>query len=843
MDSFKTKDTVSMPSGKKFNFYNVNKLSSKKHPKSLKILLENLLRHEGNGVVVKEDVGALLDFSKGYEIAFYPCRVLMQDFTGVPAIVDLTAMRDATKELNKDPEKINPTIPVDLIIDHSLSVDKYASVHAFDYNVKKEFERNHERYKFLKWAQSSFKNLSVIPPGTGICHQINLEYLAKVVWSNDNLLYPDTLVGTDSHTTMINGLGVLGWGVGGIEAESAMLGEPMSMLIPKVVGVKIVGKMPDGITATDLVLHITESLRKLNVVGKFVEFYGDLDSLSLADRATISNMSPEYGATCGFFPVDNETLSYLKLTGRSDDLVSMVEKYSKLQGIWLDDIEPNFDDVIEIDLSKLEPSLAGPKRPQDRIALKSAKTEFQKHLKQDVVSFEVEKENFSLSNGDIVIAAITSCTNTSNPQVMMAAGLVAKKANELGLKVKPWVKTSLAPGSQIVSEYLEKSGLQKELDKCGFHNVGYGCTTCIGNAGPINENISQAIKKHKLSVVSVLSGNRNFEGRISPHTAFNYLASPPIVVAYALAGSMNVSLDNIDNSVSLKELWPSNDEIKSYVDKFVTSKMFEKYDHVFDGTQDWKDITKASGSKYSWDAGSTYIRKPPFFDNISKPFKISSIEQAKILAILDDSTTTDHISPAGSIAPDSAAGMYLKRLGVKDFNSFGSRRGNHEVMMRGTFGNVRLRNKMVDKMGGFTNYNGNEAFIYDAALKYKSQNIPLVVIAGKDYGMGSSRDWAAKGTSLLGVKAVLAKSFERIHRSNLIGMGVLPLEFQQDVDLEEFAKGDQTVSIALDNLTVGMDLIAEFNQSQKIKVKCRIDTQNELLYYTNGGILHYFLRK
>ena len=707
-----------------------------------------------------------------------------------------------------------------------------------------------ERYEFLKWAKSAFNNLSIVPPGTGICHQINLEYLAKVVMNTDNTLYPDTCVGTDSHTTMINGIGVLGWGVGGIEAESAMLGEPISMLIPKVVGVKIIGEMPEGITATDLVLHITQELRKLNVVGKFVEFYGDISSLSLADRATISNMSPEYGATCGFFPVDDETLSYLKLTNRSENQIKLVEQYSKEVGLWHDGIEPVFSESIEVNLSKIEPSLAGPKRPQDRVALKDAKDELHKHLenKSTITRHKVENEDFDLANADVVIAAITSCTNTSNPQVMIAAGLVAKKANELGLKVKPWVKTSLAPGSQIVSEYLEKSGLQKELDKCGFHNVGYGCTTCIGNSGPINENIANTIKKHNLSVASVLSGNRNFEGRVSSHTILNYLASPPLVVAYAFLGSMNASLDSFgDSKVSLKDIWPTNDEIKEYEDKFLTSKIFEKYKTVFDGTPEWRDIKEPVGSKYSWSDKSTYIKKPPFFENIKEPTKINDIIDARILAILGDSTTTDHISPAGSIAPDGAAGLYLKSLNinVRDFNSFGSRRGNHEVMMRGTFSNIRLRNKMVDKMGGFTLYENEKEpiFIYDASQRYQKNNVPLIVIAGEDYGMGSSRDWAAKGTSLLGVKAVIAKSFERIHRSNLIGMGVIPLEFTEDIDLDELAKNcNQKITIKLDKLSPGGTIEAKFSKLGSLNLKCRIDTNNELSYYKSKGILHYFLK-
>lgn len=850
MDSFNTKSSLSTSDGE-FNFYNLKKLDVKKHPKSLKILLENLLRHEDGNVVTKGDIEALVSLPKNdYEISFYPSRVLMQDFTGVPAIVDLSAMRDAASKLNKNPDKINPVIPVDLVIDHSLSVDKYASKQAFDYNVKREFERNLERYEFLKWAKSAFNNLSIVPPGTGICHQINLEYLAKVVMKNNNFLYPDTCVGTDSHTTMVNGIGVLGWGVGGIEAESAMLGEPISMLIPKVIGVKIVGDMPEGITATDLVLRITEALRKLNVVGKFVEFYGDINSLSLADRATISNMAPEYGATCGFFPVDDETLSYLKLTNRDKSQIKLVEQYSKEVGLWLDDIDPTFEDSIEINLSKLEPSLAGPKRPQDRIVLKNAKNELKKHLenKSTTTRYRVENESFDLANADVVIAAITSCTNTSNPQVMIAAGLVAKKANELGLKVKPWVKTSLAPGSQIVSEYLEQSGLQEELNKCGFYNVGYGCTTCIGNSGPINENIANTIKNNNLSVASVLSGNRNFEGRISPYTTLNYLASPPLVVAYAFAGTMDASLDNFgDKKISLKDIWPTNDEIKEYEDKFLTSEIFEKYKTVFDGTSDWRSIKESDGSKYNWSETSTYIKKPPFFENIKDPVAINDIVDAKILAILGDSTTTDHISPAGTIAPDSAAGIYLKSLGinVRDFNSFGARRGNHEVMMRGTFSNIRLRNKMVDKEGGFTLYENEKEpiFIYDASQKYQKNNVPLIVIAGKDYGMGSSRDWAAKGTSLLGVKAVIAKSFERIHRSNLIGMGVLPLEFTQDVDLDELAKNySQGVTIKLNDLSPGVVVEAQFSKLGNVKLKCRIDTNNEFSYYKNKGILHYFLK-
>ena len=841
-------------------------------PKSLKILLENLLRFEDGHTVTLEDIKALASWTDHktikHSIAYHPTRVLMQDFTGVPAIVDLAAMRDALAEKSQaDPEKINPLIPVDLVIDHSVSVDQFASSKAFDFNVQKEFERNKERYEFLKWGQQSFKNFRVVPPGTGICHQVNLEYLAQVVWTNkqNQTIYPDTLVGTDSHTTMINGLSVLGWGVGGIEAEAALLGQPITILIPQVVGVCLRGTLKEGSTATDLVLYITEQLRKLGVVGKFVEFYGPgLQHLSLADRATIANMAPEYGATCGFFPIDQETLNYLKLTGRSSEQIQLVKTYAQAQGLWWNiegDSDPEFTETLDLDISDVKSSIAGPFRPQDRIELEHAADQFEVEFKKQTLKSRPSKtqdKKSEVSDGDIVIAAITSCTNTSNPSVMIAAGLMAQKANRLGLKMKPHCKTSLAPGSQVVTEYLEKSGLQKELNACGFHLVGYGCTTCIGNSGPLPSSISQAIKDNHLIVCSVLSGNRNFEGRVNPQTKFNYLASPCLVVAYALAGSMKVNLykDPLGQSLSgqpvyLKDIWPCQQEVQSILEQFLTPQMFkEKYQDVFKGSKAWQEFHVSDQICYEWQNQSTYIKKPPFFEDTQKPGQGSSnIEKARILAILGDHLTTDHISPAGAIPLNSPAAEYLKACGVEEwqFNSFGARRGNHEVMMRGTFGNIRLRNMMVPGIeGGFTkcyaSLQPHESInIFDAAMEYQKMHIPLVIFAGQNYGMGSSRDWAAKGTKLLGVKAVIAKSFERIHRSNLIGMGVLPLQLKEDVSLT----GEEKVTIQLDDLRPSQEVIVCLEGAGgrvwNVSTICRIDSQTEMDYYKSGSILHFVL--
>ncbi len=848
-------DYYSLKKAEKYG--NINSL-----PKSLKILLENLLRFEDGETVTTDDIKTLASWvdnkSVKHSISYHPCRVLMQDFTGVPAIVDLAAMREA---LSNDPQKINPLIPVDLVIDHSVSVDQFASPKAFDFNVKREFERNKERYEFLKWGQKAFKNFRVVPPGTGICHQVNLEYLAKVIWTENNLIYPDTLVGTDSHTTMINGLSVLGWGVGGIEAEAAILGQPISILIPDVVGVYLTGSLKEGSTATDLVLYITEKLRKLGVVGKFVEFYGPgLKHLSLADRATISNMSPEYGATCGFFPIDQETLNYLKFTGRSVKQVEIVKIYAQKQGLWYnpDEPSPEFTTHLELNISDIVSSIAGPFRPQDRIDLKQAASAFKNFLqeKKQVSKPSVQEKDGKLSDGDVVIAAITSCTNTSNPPVMIAAGLLAKKANALGLKVKPWVKTSLAPGSQVVTAYLTESGLQKELDTCGFHLVGYGCTTCIGNSGPLPPRISEAITAEDLTVCSVLSGNRNFEGRVNPQTKCNYLASPCLVVAYALAGSMKIDLykgpighSSSGKPIYLKDIWPKNEEVQSVLKQFLTPEMFQqKYKNVFEGSKVWQEMHTPETICYQWQKDSNYIKKPPFFEDNVKD-ETSDIKDARILAVLPDNITTDHISPAGAIAPNTPAAGHLNSVGVinAQFNSFGSRRGNHEVMMRGTFGNIRLRNQMAGGLeGGFTKYKNEIMSIFDAAMKYKNDNIPLVVFAGKNYGMGSSRDWAAKGTLLLGVKAVIAKSFERIHRSNLIGMGVLPLQITGDQD-QIAVTGEETVNILdLNNLQCGQKISVSLEDQQKgqknISTICRIDTPNELKYYQSGGILRFVLK-
>ncbi|PJA21677.1 MAG: aconitate hydratase AcnA, partial [Deltaproteobacteria bacterium CG_4_10_14_0_2_um_filter_43_8] len=832
-NSFSCLDTLSVE-GKEYHFYNLKKAEANglnnisQLPKTLKVLLENLLRHENGITVNKKQIEAFSTWLKtkrsDTDIAYHPARVLMQDFTGVPAVVDLAAMRDAMKHLGADAQKINPLTPVDLVIDHSVQVDEFANVHAFQANVDKEMQRNQERYQFLRWGQNAFENFRVVPPGTGICHQVNLEHLGKVVWTKESegktFAYPDTLVGTDSHTTMINGLGILGWGIGGIEAEAAMLGQSVTMLIPEVVGMKLTGTLPEGTTATDLVLTVTQMLRQKGVVGKFVEFYGDgIQHLSLADRATISNMAPEYGATCGFFPVDQETVRYLEFTGRGE-YVALVEAYAKAQGLWRDGNEPVFTDTIELQLESVLPSIAGPKRPQDRVLLSQASETFKAllhsslpkngtgtassdmleeggHLENKNETFLsknsfVEGTDYHIDHGSIVIAAITSCTNTSNPSVMLAAGLLAKKAVEKGLKVKPWVKTSLAPGSQVVTDYLEKAGLQTYLDQLGFNLVGYGCTTCIGNSGPLPEAIANAVMKEDLTVCSVLSGNRNFEGRINPHCKANYLASPPLVVAYALLGNMKCDLttkslgkDKNGNDVYFKDIWPSNAEIQATVEKAVNKEMFlKRYADVFTGPKEWKEIKSTNSLTYPWNNKSTYIQNPPYFVSMNaKPQKISDITCAKVLAVLGDSVTTDHISPAGAIKADSPAGMYLQHEGVApvDFNSYGSRRGNHEVMMRGTFANIRIRNEMVpEKEGGYTKLpDGSIMPIYEAAIEYQKAKTPLVIIAGKEYGTGSSRDWAAKGTNLLGVKAVIVESFERIHRSNLIGMGVLPLQFTQ----------------------------------------------------------------
>ncbi|WP_422102967.1 aconitate hydratase AcnA [Vreelandella sp.] len=874
-------------------------------PKTLKILLENQLRFADDESVEQEDMQALVDWQKegksSREIGYRPARVLMQDFTGVPGVVDLASMRAAVEKLGEDPARINPLSPVDLVIDHSVMVDKFGNAAAFQENVDIEMQRNGERYEFLRWGQKAFDNFSVVPPGTGICHQVNLEYLGRTVWTKEEdgktFAYPDTLVGTDSHTTMINGLGVLGWGVGGIEAEAAMLGQPVSMLIPEVIGFKLTGKLQEGITATDLVLTVTEMLRKKGVVGKFVEFYGDgLKDLPLADRATIANMAPEYGATCGFFPVDDETLNYLRLTGREDNQIALVEAYSKAQGLWREPgDEPVFTDTLSLDMSKVEASLAGPKRPQDRVALQDMASAFSKVMEEDgktlpttekgklaseggqtAVGIErsyehdfqhtdsqtvtMGEQDFSLDPGAVVIAAITSCTNTSNPSVMMAAGLLARNAREKGLTTKPWVKTSLAPGSKVVTDYLAAANLNDDLDALGFNLVGYGCTTCIGNSGPLPEEIEKAINSGDLTVASVLSGNRNFEGRVHPLVKTNWLASPPLVVAYALAGNVQRNLttdplgqDHDGNPVYLKDIWPSQADIASAVEKVNTEMFRKEYGAVFEGDETWKAIKVPEGKVYEWPE-STYIQHPPFFEGMQRePDAIEDVKNARVLAMLGDSVTTDHISPAGSIKPDSPAGRYLQEHGVKpvDFNSYGSRRGNHEVMMRGTFANVRIKNEMLDGVvGGETRHvpSGEQMAIYDAAMKYKEEGTPLVVIAGKEYGTGSSRDWAAKGTRLLGVRAVIAESFERIHRSNLIGMGVVPLQFPEGESRESLGlTGDEEISIAgLSDLSPGgtVQVVIKNNDGERtVDAKCRIDTVNELAYYRHGGILHYVLRK
>ncbi|MFZ2094612.1 MAG: aconitate hydratase AcnA [Pseudolabrys sp.] len=858
-------------------------------PFSMKVLLENLLRNEDGRTVTKDDIKAVAEWLKtktsDREIAFRPARVLMQDFTGVPAVVDLAAMRDAMKHLGGDPKKINPQVPVDLVIDHSVAVTFFGNNQAFKKNVEEEYRQNQERYKFLKWAQRSFDNFSVVPPGTGICHQVNLEYLSRVVWHRKDkvkadgkaatmeVAYPDTLVGTDSHTTMVNGLSVLGWGVGGIEAEAAMLGQPLSMVLPEVIGFKLAGKLKEGVTATDLVLTVTEMLRKRGVVGKFVEFFGPgLAHLTIADRATLGNMSPEYGATCGFSPIDDDTIRYLKDTGRSPELVALVAAYAKAQGMYhvKTTPDPMFTDILKLELGSVEPSLAGPKRPQDRVALKEVKSGFAVSMDKEFgKSAEAKKrvkvsgKNYDLGHGDVVIAAITSCTNTSNPNVMIGAGLLARKAAAKGLTVKPWVKTSLAPGSQVVGEYLDKSGLQKDLDKLGFNLIGFGCTTCIGNSGPLPPENSKAINDNDLVAAAVLSGNRNFEGRVNADVRANYLASPPLVVSYALAGSMNVDvareplgIDQKGKKVFLKDIWPSNKEIGDFVAKNITRQMFsKKYADVFKGDSNWRKISVKGGVTYDWDKKSTYVQNPPYFVGMGRhPKPLEDIVDARVLALLLDSITTDHISPAGSIKIDSPAGKYLVGHKVKpaDFNQYGTRRGNHEVMMRGTFANIRIKNQMVPGVeGGVTvHYPSKQRMpIYDAAMKYKADRVPLVVFAGKEYGSGSSRDWAAKGSVLLGIRAVIAQSFERIHRSNLVGMGIIPLVFEEGTSWQSLGlKGDEQVTIRglHGELKPHQRLIAEIVSGngtlKRVPLICRIDTLDELDYFKNGGILQYVLR-
>src|SRR5947209_2644914 len=883
-DSLHTRSTLDV-GGKTYAYYSLPKAAATlgdvtRLPFSMKVLLENLLRFEDGVTVTRDDLQAMADWLKerriNREIQYRPARVLMQDFTGVPAVVDLAAMRDAMRHLAGDPQKINPLVPVHLVIDHSVMVDEFGTPQAFGKNVEFEYQRNGERYEFLKWGSQAFDNFQVVPPGTGICHQVNLEHVSQVVWTGEDqngemVAYPDTLVGTDSHTTMVNGLGVLGWGVGGIEAEAAMLGQPVSMLIPEVVGFRLSGELREGITATDLVLTVTQMLRQKGVVGRFVEFYGPgLDNLPLADRATIGNMAPEYGATCGFFPVDERTIDYLQLTGRDEQQIALVRAYAQAQGLWRDasSPEPLFTDTLELDMATIEPSLAGPKRPQDRVLLSEVDDKFNQDLedtyrKGDEPRVSVEGEDFDFGNGDVAIAAITSCTNTSNPSVLIAAGLVARKAREKGLTAKPWVKTSLAPGSQVVTDYLNESGLSEDLNALGFDLVGYGCTTCIGNSGPLPEPISKAIADNDLVAVSVLSGNRNFEGRVSPDCRANYLASPPLVVAFALKG--NVRSDMIDEPIGtgsggepvyLRDIWPSNDEIRALVDAHVHSDMFRRrYADVYHGDDRWRAIQVTGGATYAWPPESTYIQNPPYFTGMTMtPSPPGDIVDARALAVFGDSITTDHISPAGAIKPDSPAGRYLLEHGVRraEFNSYGARRGNHEVMMRGTFANIRIRNRMLkDVEGGFTRYipTGETMAIYDAAMAYKHDGTPLVVLAGKEYGTGSSRDWAAKGTVLLGVRTVIAESFERIHRSNLVGMGVLPLQF---------GEGENAETLGLDGTeTFTIDGVAEIKPRQDVQVqvtrkdggkssftaRCRIDTYNELEYFRSGGILHYVLRR
>jgi aconitate hydratase len=847
-------------------------------PAALKVVLENMLRFEDGKTVTLDDIKAFGDWVQNggkstREIAYRAARVLMQDFTGVPAVVDLAAMRDGIKALGGDAQQINPLAPVDLVIDHSVMIDEFGNPRAFQMNVDREYERNMERYQFLKWGQSAFDNFRVVPPGTGICHQVNLEYLSQTIWTDTDqngaeVAYPDTLVGTDSHTTMVNGLAVLGWGVGGIEAEAAMLGQPISMLIPEVVGFKLTGQMSEGTTATDLVLKVVAMLREKGVVGKFVEFYGEgLDRLPLADRATIANMAPEYGATCGFFPIDDETLRYLRGTGRDETRVNLVEAYAKENGFWRGaDYAPVYTDTLHLDMSEVVPAISGPKRPQDLVALTDARSAFRREMEETFKrplnkDITVKGEDYTLSSGDVVIASITSCTNTSNPYVMIGAGLVAKKAAALGITRKPWVKTSLAPGSQVVSAYLEAAGLQEELDKIGFNLVGYGCTTCIGNSGPLQPEISQAIAEGDLVATSVLSGNRNFEGRISPDVRANYLASPPLVVVYALAGTMDIDIskDPITQTadgkdVYLKDLWPSTEEIAALVEKTVTRAAFqEKYAAVFKGDEKWQAVKTSTGETYDWPSASTYVQNPPYFKDMSKtPGTIQNIENAKVLAVLGDMVTTDHISPAGSFKETTPAGQYLTGHGVppREFNSYGARRGNHEVMMRGTFANIRIKNEMLDDVeGGYTlGPDGTQASIFDAAMAYQDTGTPLVIFGGEQYGAGSSRDWAAKGTALLGVKAVIAENFERIHRSNLVGMGVIPFEFTRSDSRKTLGlTGHETVSISgLNTLKPLQEVPCQITRAdgsiKEILLKCRIDTAIEIEYVEHGGVLPYVLR-
>ena len=843
-------------------------------PFSLKILFENLLRHEDNVAVSKNDIRAFEGWAKNgrnpHDISYSPSRVLMQDFTGVPAVADLAAMRDTMAKLTGDAARINPLNQVDLVIDHSVMVDFFGTPDAFQKNVEREFERNQERYEFLRWGQAAFDNFRVVPPGTGICHQVNLEHLAPVVGRKDDgdmaVVFPDTVVGTDSHTTMINGLGVLGWGVGGIEAEAAMLGQPVSMLIPEVVGFELTGEMPEGTTATDLVLRVVEILRQHGVVGKFVEFHGaGLDYLSLADRATIANMAPEYGATCGIFPIDDETLNYMRLTGRDDAQVTLVEAYAKAQGFWRSDVTPIFTDNLHLDLAEIVPALAGPKRPQDRVLLTEAASAYKTLLNQVAPkSADVAGEDYDLKDGSVVLAAITSCTNTSNPDVLIAAGLVARKAKALGLTRKPWVKTSFAPGSQVVSDYIEAADLQTDLDALGFSLVGYGCTTCIGNSGPLPENISSAIDAEDLNVCAVLSGNRNFEGRVNPQTKANYLASPPLVVAYAIAGTLlcdvakdSLGTDQNGNPVYLKDIWPTNAEIKAIREQTVSAEVFRKrYADVFLGSKEWQDLPTTNSQTYDWNSGSTYVQMPPFFEGLTaKLDPLPNLENLRPLLLLGDSITTDHISPAGSFKPDTPAGQYLSEHQVRprDFNSYGARRGNHQVMMRGTFANIRIRNEAAPNTeGGFTTHqpSGEVMSIFDAASRYAQENTGLIVIGGKEYGTGSSRDWAAKGTRLLGVRAVIAESFERIHRSNLIGMGVLALQFQNGETRQSLGLNGTEI-ISLEGISgdirpaqeVTMIIKRTDGSETRTKLLCRIDTANEVDYYRHGGILQYVLRK
>ena len=880
-NSFNSLTKISV-NGKSYNFYSLKEAEKNglagisKLPKSLKVLLENLLRFEDDITVNKNQIEAIKDWlkskSSNTEIAYRPARVLLQDYTGIPAVADLAAMREAVKEKNKDPSTINPLSSVDLVIDHSVQVDKFANKNSLKENVDIEFNRNAERYSFLKWGQQAFNNFRIVPPGTGICHQVNLEYLSKVVWNEkykgEEYIFPDTLVGTDSHTTMVNGLSVLGWGVGGIEAEAGMLGQPISMLIPEVIGFEMKSKMPEGTTATDLVLTVVKMLRDKGVVGKFVEFYGEgLKNLTLADRATIANMAPEYGATCGFFPIDDETLKYLKFSGRNDQNVEIVKKYAQEQGLWAS-LDVEFTDTLSLDMSTIVPTISGPKRPQDKVLLTNASSNFKKVFseitkKEEPNIYDVEKEDFKITDGDVLIAAITSCTNTSNPSVLIGAGLLAKNAIEKGLMTKPWVKTSLAPGSQVVTDYLEKAGLNIYLDKLGFNLVGYGCTTCIGNSGPLADNISDSIKNNNIYAVSVLSGNRNFEGRISPLIKANYLASPPLVVAYAIAGTMRFDLykdplgkDKDGKDVFLKDIWPSNKEIEETLRNSLNAEMFiKRYSNVSQGPEQWQKIKTEETNIYNWEDNSTYVKKPPFFDNLpDKPEGFKEIKDARPLLILGDSITTDHISPAGSIQKDSPTGEYFMKHQIlpKDYNSYGARRGNHEVMMRGTFANIRIRNEMAPGTeGGFTKLYPEEKVmpVYDAVVEYKKRGTDLVVIGGKEYGTGSSRDWAAKGTKLLGVKAVFAESFERIHRSNLIGMGILPLQFKDGINRTNL-KLDGSELFSIIDLEKGIDPRDEVDVEikyvsgdiKRIKMLSRIDTKNELEYYKNGGILQYVLR-